>query len=83
MDCLLCKELSRLVDRSSSEYRDSRSSSFYQVSTEIAAMRQVEMERAKTNLQEHQLICDSSPRIRTFSLVRFHGPALSVRQMVA
>ncbi len=43
------------------KYSEARSGAFYQVSTELAAKRQVDMERARNDLEEHQLICPRAP----------------------
>lgn len=83
MDCLLCKELSQLFETASLEYRDARSSAFYQVSTEFAAVKRVDMERAKSSLEEHQLICDSSTQVGGLAFVPPYMPDLGVRQMHA
>jgi len=40
---------------------------FYRVSTELAAKKQVDMERAKTDLQEHRSICPFTAKIRDLS----------------
>jgi hypothetical protein len=38
---------------------EARSAAYYQVSTELAAHRNVDMERAKNDLEEHQFVCAS------------------------
>ena len=60
MDCLQCADLCRTFESAHIKYVAARSAEFYRVSTEIAAKKQVDMERARTDLQEHQAIC--SPR---------------------
>jgi hypothetical protein len=62
MDCLTCRNLYRMVDRARAEYAEARSAAFYTISTEIAAKRQVDMERAKTDLREHRSVCSSTPK---------------------
>jgi hypothetical protein len=57
MDCLICKSLERCFEATHSDYIKARSAAYYQVSTKIAARKNVEMERAKSNLEEHQLVC--------------------------
>lgn len=57
MDCLTCKDLDRALGVSLASYRAARASAFYRVSTEFAAKKEVDMERAKTALQEHQFAC--------------------------
>jgi hypothetical protein len=63
MDCLTCRNLYRIVDQARAEYAEARSNMFYTVSTEIAAKRQVDMERAKTDLREHRSVCSSTPKL--------------------
>jgi transposase len=43
---------------------EARSAAYYQVSTELAAQRNVDMKRAKSDLEEHQLVCVSGARAR-------------------
>jgi hypothetical protein len=60
MDCSVCKDLDRDFESKLADYREARSAAFYRVSSEIAAKREVDMERAKTAQQEHQLVCSSA-----------------------
>ena len=48
-----------------SEYLEARSSASNGVSTNLAAFKNVEMERAKSDLEEHQLLCVSAIRVFT------------------
>jgi hypothetical protein len=57
MKCLECKELTRSLDSASTAYDQALSSAFYLVSTEIAARKQVDMERAKSAWDEHAASC--------------------------
>ena len=57
MACLICKDLLRVLALANTDYGIARSSSFYLVSTEIAARTQVDMERAKSALNEHLSSC--------------------------
>ena len=57
MNCLECAALARTLKAAFAKYMDARSAVFYRVSTEIAAMKQVDMERARASLQEHELVC--------------------------
>jgi len=66
MDCPTCKELERGFESRRRDYIAARSSVYYRVSTELAAYKNVEMERAKSDLKEHQLVCvlaASGPRV--------------------
>jgi hypothetical protein len=65
MDCLTCRNLYQIVDRARAEYAEARSAAFYTVSTEIAAKRQVDMERAKTDLREHRSVCSSALKLES------------------
>ena len=57
MGCLKCRNLERTLEFRLRKYREARSSPFYQVSTELAAEKQVDMERARYDMEEHQLTC--------------------------
>jgi len=58
MTCLICNDLTRVLVSAETHFHDARAASFYLVSTELAAKMQVDMERAKTALAEHQEGCD-------------------------
>jgi len=71
----MCKSLERAFKAKRSQYVEARSAVFYQVSTELAAYKNVNMQRAKSDLEEHQLVCASKagdcrriPRDSTASL---------------
>jgi hypothetical protein len=64
MDCLICKDLERTLDYRRSKYFEARSAAYYQISTEFAAQKNVDMERAKSDLEEHQLLCVSAAKVR-------------------
>jgi hypothetical protein len=59
MDCLTCTNLEQALEFRLSKYREARSALFYQVSTELAARKKVDMERARNDMEEHQLTCPS------------------------
>jgi hypothetical protein len=80
MNCIQCEDLRRTFESAHIKYVAARSAEFYQVSTEIAAKKQVDMERARIDLQEHQATCSrlgADNPFRTFS--RFHDEIGSVR----
>ena len=56
MDCLRCENLKVSLKFRLSEYVEARSSAYYQVSTEIAAKKNVDMERARYDLEEHRAV---------------------------
>ena len=64
MDCLTCKNLERALESRRREYVEARSAAYYQVTTEFAAHKNVDKERAKSNLVDHQLVCTSAARMR-------------------
>ena len=57
MACLFCRDLERTLDFRRSKYFEARSGAYYQVSTELAAQKNVDMERAKSDLEEPQSVC--------------------------
>ena len=57
MDCLKCENLKGSLQFRHNEYVEARSSAYYRVSTEIAAKKNVDMERAKYDLEEHRAVC--------------------------
>jgi len=67
MNCLECRDLERAFQSRLDKYIESRSAAFYRVSTELAAKKQVDMERAKTDLQEHQLMCPFPANVKYLS----------------
>jgi hypothetical protein len=63
LNCLTCKDLDRAFEVSLTSYRAARSAAFYRICTEVAAKKEVDMERARTALQEHQLVCPFAAKI--------------------
>ena len=62
MDCSVCKDLERALESRRRDYIAARSSAYYRVTTEFAAHKNVDKERAKSDLEEHQLVCASAAR---------------------
>jgi hypothetical protein len=60
MDCLKCVHVEQVFQSRVVDYCEVRSAAFYQVSTELAAKKNVDMERARYDMEEHRLIC---PRV--------------------
>ncbi len=60
---------------------EARSSACYQVSKRLAAFKNVEMERAKSDLEEHQLVCVSA--IRVLALLPERDVSTGLRQLAA
>ena len=65
MGCSICKDLERALESRHSKYIEARSSAYYRVSTELAANKNVDMERAKSDLEEHRLVCVSAAKSET------------------
>jgi hypothetical protein len=57
MDCSKRIDLEQALEFGRIKYSEARSAVFYQVSTELAAKKKVDMERARYDLEEHKLIC--------------------------
>jgi hypothetical protein len=62
MKCLVCANMERAYLARLGEYLQARSSAGYRVSTRLAAQINVEMERARYELEEHQAVCYSALR---------------------
>ena len=60
--CPICENLKRAFEAELSEYIKARSSPWYGISKKIAAHKNVEMERAKYELEEHQFACVAGVR---------------------
>lgn len=57
MGCLICRDLQLAYEAGRSEYIEARSSTFYQVCKKLAARKNVDMERARYELEEHRRRC--------------------------
>ena len=78
MDCTECKNLEEAFESRLSNYIEACSAAYYRVSKELAAKKNVDMERAKSDLEEHQLVCvsaaeQSGPRASHVSTLRSGG----------
>jgi hypothetical protein len=81
MGCLICKDMERAFEASHSEYIEARSSAFYRVSSRFAALKNVDMERAKNDLEEHRLVCVSVVKGSAHLLLR--NLSTGLRQVAA
>jgi len=81
MECSICRDRERAYQARLSEYTEARSSACYQVSKRFAAFKNVEMERAKSDLEEHRLVCVSA--IRVLALMPERDVSTSLRQLAA
>ena len=75
MSCSICGHLEQAYQAVHSEYIEARSSVRYRVSTQLAAQKNVDMERAKYELEEHRFVCTTSIRV----LARLPGRDVSTR----
>lgn len=66
MGCSICKDLERALESRHSKYIEARSAAYYRVSTQLAANKNVDMERAKSDLEEHRLLCVSAAKSESF-----------------
>lgn len=57
MGCLICQDLEGTYEAMLSEYVEARSSVRYRISTVLAAQKNVDMERARYELEEHRRVC--------------------------
>lgn len=57
MHCTECRNLYYAFERRAVRYEEARSSAFFRVSPEFAVHRLVDMERAHSDLMEHQNDC--------------------------
>lgn len=57
MGCSICGTLERTYEATLSEYIEARSSVRYRMSTVLAAQKNVDMERARYELEEHRRTC--------------------------
>lgn len=82
MKCLECAALGRAFKVALDGYTEARAAPFYRVSTELAAIKNVDMERARASIQEHKLVCrftgqvgqPRTPMLRTHpTLGMLHG----------
>jgi hypothetical protein len=81
MPCLICRDLERAFKASQSEYIEARSSACYRVCRKPAAHMNVDMERAKCELDEHQSVCVSA--VRKLALLPLGKVPISLRQLAA
>lgn len=65
MNCLICQSLERAYEAASAEYVEARSSAWFSLSSDVAARKNVDMERTRYELEEHRLVCVSASRTVT------------------
>ncbi len=59
MGCVKCRDLRQAFACKLRKYIEARTACYYRVSTELAAHKNVDMERPRNDLEEHQLVCAS------------------------
>lgn len=57
MNCSECRDLYHIFERKNARYPEARSAAFFQVSPKIAVRKYVDVQRAMSDLQEHQAEC--------------------------
>jgi hypothetical protein len=62
--CSECESLNRVFESKLTEYLAARSAVLYQISTEFAAKQQVDMERARNDMEEHLSVCSFAAEVR-------------------
>jgi hypothetical protein len=60
MSCPICRDLERAFEATHSEYIEARHGAYYRVSMKFAAYKNVDMERARNELEEHRMACASA-----------------------
>ncbi len=60
MTCSVCEYLERTYEAVLNEYVEARSSVRYRISTVLAAQKNVDMERARFELEEHRRNCPTA-----------------------
>jgi hypothetical protein len=81
MSCSTCRTLERAYETGISEYVEARASACYRVCTRLAAQKNVDMERARYELEEHRVVCTSAASVR--KLLPERDAPEKVRQLVA
>ena len=62
--CPECENLNQVFESKLSNYRAARSAVLYRISTEFAAKQQVDMERARNDMEEHPSVCSFAAEVR-------------------
>jgi hypothetical protein len=81
MHCPICRDLERAYEAGLGEYIEARTSACFRVCTESAARKNVDMERARYELEEHRFMCVSA--VRVFARLPGRDVSSSVRPLAA
>ncbi len=79
MGCFVCENLERIFKTKQQEYIEACSTAYYRVSTKLAAYKNVDMERARNEFEEHQRVCVSALNNSAFSAGRSAVPHTAAR----
>jgi len=63
MNCSECNDLIRTFEATHTVYIHACGEAFYRVSRALAAKKEVDMERAKSALEEHRAVCPSAAAV--------------------
>jgi hypothetical protein len=66
MSCIVCNNLEQIFKTKQQEYVEACSAPYYRFSKKFAAYKNVDMERARYELEEHRLICVSAPNVSAY-----------------
>ena len=80
MNCLICRNLERGYETALSEYIEACSSASFYVCSDVAARKNVDMERTKYELKEHSLVCISAST--TVAPLPERGISTNLKQLV-
>ena len=80
MNCLICRNLERAYKTALSEYIEACSSASFYVCSDVAARKNVDMERTKHELEEHSLVCISAST--TVAPLPERGISTNLKQLV-
>ena len=81
MECTICMDLKRAYEAGLSEYIEARSSVCFRACTRLVARKNVEMERARYEVEEHRLVCVSA--VRVFARLPAREVSTSLRPLAA
>jgi hypothetical protein len=76
---LECAALDRTFKAAFAKYIEARSSALFRVSSEFAAMKQVDMERVKASIQEHKLVCPFAGEVAPTAGIEVENPGAGKR----
>jgi hypothetical protein len=81
MGCVVCETLERVFKTKQLEYIEACSAAYYRVSRKFAAYKNVDMERARNELEEHRLVCVSALNDSAFTASSSTVPHTAVRSL--